>query len=54
MGKFKNWLNVDGNTEFIPCSKISLILDELSTHNQVGIKVAGVFPITYGLLISVS
>lgn len=40
MGKFKNWLNVDGNTEFIPSSKIIFICDKLSAHEQVGNKVA--------------
>lgn len=54
MGKLKDWVNQDENSEFIPSNTLSLILDEVNTHDKVSIKVAGIFPITYGLLTSVS
>ncbi len=51
--KFKRWLQREENHAFIPGNTLTLILDELSSHKNVGIKVAGIFPLTYGLLASV-
>ncbi len=54
MEKLKDWLQEQRNHKFIPITTLAMILDETNTHGNVSLKVAGTFPLTYGLLISVS
>lgn len=53
MKKFKLWLLKEKNNGLVPGNSVSLILDELSTHDNVSILIAGTFPLTYGLLATV-
>lgn len=53
MGRFKNWISQDSSNELVVGNNLTMILDEINTHDKISIKVAGIFPITYGLLMSV-
>ncbi len=54
MKNLKTWLLKEENHSFARGNTLSLILDELATHDNVAIKVGGNFPMTYNLLATVS
>lgn len=54
MSRFKEWLRQEENHGVMPLYKLNLLLDELNTHDGVGITGSGGFTITYTLVANVS